>query len=194
MILRGWYHIYSIQWRCERWQWVFFPKPHASPFFEIYLFYFWLPWVFITVSGLFAICGERGLFSGCGTRASHYDGFCQCRAWAVCSRSCGTWAQLLRGMWDLPGPGIELIFPVLAGEFLTTRPPGTPTTCFLKEKLGLCQGSLSLEQVVRLTTRLFSPRQLTPVNLLHYIHNNIPESHSPVVHYLDAYISLLPPT
>ena len=55
------------------------------------------------------------------------------------------------------GPGIEPMFPVLAGEFLTTRPPGTPNTCFLKDKRGLCQGSLSPEQVVRLTTHLFSP-------------------------------------
>ena len=38
--------------------------------------------------------------------------------------SCSAWAQLLRSMWDLPGPGMELIFPTLAGGFLTTGPPG----------------------------------------------------------------------
>ena len=27
-------------------------------------------------------------------------------------------------MWDLPGPGIEPISPALAGELLTTGPPG----------------------------------------------------------------------
>ena len=27
-------------------------------------------------------------------------------------------------MWDLPGPGLEPMFPVLAGGFLTTVPPG----------------------------------------------------------------------
>ena len=27
-------------------------------------------------------------------------------------------------MWDLPGPGIELVSPALAGRFLTTAPPG----------------------------------------------------------------------
>ena len=27
-------------------------------------------------------------------------------------------------MWDLPGPGIEPVSPALAGEFLTTVPPG----------------------------------------------------------------------
>ena len=38
--------------------------------------------------------------------------------------SCGTWAQLLHGMWDLPGPGIKPMSPALAGGFLTTVPPG----------------------------------------------------------------------
>ena len=28
-------------------------------------------------------------------------------------------------MWDLPGPGLEPMSPVLAGGFLTTAPPGT---------------------------------------------------------------------
>ena len=27
-------------------------------------------------------------------------------------------------MWDLPGPGIELMSPALAGRFFTTEPPG----------------------------------------------------------------------
>ena len=38
--------------------------------------------------------------------------------------SCGTRAQLLHGMWDLPRPGIEPESPALAGRFLTTAPPG----------------------------------------------------------------------
>ena len=29
-------------------------------------------------------------------------------------------------MWDLPGPGLEPVSPALAGEFLTTEPPGKP--------------------------------------------------------------------
>ena len=40
--------------------------------------------------------------------------------------SCGLRAQLLRGMWDLPGPGLEPVSPALAGGFLTTAPPGKP--------------------------------------------------------------------
>ena len=27
-------------------------------------------------------------------------------------------------MWDLPRPGLERVFPALAGGFLTTEPPG----------------------------------------------------------------------
>ena len=41
--------------------------------------------------------------------------------------SCGSWAQLLHGMWDLPRPGIEPLSPALAGEFLTTVPQGKPS-------------------------------------------------------------------
>ena len=40
--------------------------------------------------------------------------------------SCGSRAQLLRGMWDLPGPGLEPVSPALAGRFSTTAPPGKP--------------------------------------------------------------------
>ena len=41
--------------------------------------------------------------------------------------SCGSWAQLLRGMWDLPRPGLEPVSPALAGRFSTTVPPGKPS-------------------------------------------------------------------
>ena len=40
--------------------------------------------------------------------------------------SCGSRAQLLRGMWDLPRPGLEPVSPALAGRFSTTVPPGKP--------------------------------------------------------------------
>ena len=38
--------------------------------------------------------------------------------------SCGARAQLLRGMWDLPAPGLQPVSPALAGGFFTTVPPG----------------------------------------------------------------------
>ena len=40
--------------------------------------------------------------------------------------NCGSQAQLLRGMWDLPRSGLEPVSPALAGRFSTTAPPGKP--------------------------------------------------------------------
>ena len=40
--------------------------------------------------------------------------------------SCGSRAQLLRGMWELPRPGLEPVCPALAGRLSTTAPPGKP--------------------------------------------------------------------
>ena len=75
--------------------------------------YFWLHWVFVVASGLSVVAESRGF--SCGARAL------ECRL-----SSCGTWAQLLHSMWDLPGPGLEPVSPALAGGFLTTVPPGKP--------------------------------------------------------------------
>ena len=44
--------------------------------------------------------------------------------------SCGSQAQLLRSMWDLPRPGLEPVTPALAGRFSTTVPPGKPFCWF----------------------------------------------------------------
>ena len=44
--------------------------------------------------------------------------------------NCGSRAQLLRGMWDLPRPGLEPVSPALAGGFSTTAPPGKPLNVF----------------------------------------------------------------
>ena len=82
----------------------------------------------------------------CGARASHCGGFFCCGARALGAQasivaacrlsscgslalerrlsSCDTRAQLLHGMWELPRPGIKPLSPALAGEFLTTAPPG----------------------------------------------------------------------
>ena len=40
--------------------------------------------------------------------------------------NCGSRAQLLRGMWDLPRPGLEPVCPALAGRLPTAAPPGKP--------------------------------------------------------------------
>ena len=44
--------------------------------------------------------------------------------------SCGSRAQLLRGMWDLPRPGLEPVSPALAGRLSTTAPPEKPLRGF----------------------------------------------------------------
>ena len=40
--------------------------------------------------------------------------------------SCGAWAYLFLGMWNLPRAGIEPVSPALPGGFLTIEPPGKP--------------------------------------------------------------------
>ena len=40
--------------------------------------------------------------------------------------NCGSRDQPLRGMCDLPRPGLEPVSPALAGRFPTTAPPGKP--------------------------------------------------------------------
>ena len=50
-------------------------------------------------------------------------GLSSCGSWALEHRlsSCGAQAELLCRTWDLPGPGIEPVSPVLADRFLTTE-------------------------------------------------------------------------
>ena len=120
----------------------------------ILFIYFWLCWVFVaacrlslatvsrgysslqcagfSVQWLLAVASRSG-FSCCGAwalgaRASVVvaRGLSSCGSWGLERRlsSCGAWVQLLRGMWDLPRPGLEPICPALAGGFLTIAPPG----------------------------------------------------------------------
>ena len=48
--------------------------------------------------------------------------------------NCGSRAQLLRGTWDLPRPGLEPASPALAGRFLTTAPPGKSPWNYLSKQ------------------------------------------------------------
>ena len=48
--------------------------------------------------------------------------------------SCGSWASLLSGTWDLPEAGIELPSPALASEFFTTEPPRKPARWILNHR------------------------------------------------------------
>ena len=49
--------------------------------------------------------------------------------------SCSSRAQSLRGMWDLPRPGLEPVSPALAGRFSTTAPPGKPCSMYLVKEI-----------------------------------------------------------
>ena len=47
--------------------------------------------------------------------------------------NCGSRAQPLCSMWDLPRSGLEPVSPALAGRFSTTAPPGKPNNTIFTE-------------------------------------------------------------
>ena len=112
-------------------------------FFLIYLFIY----LFLAVLGLrfcaraFSSCGERGpLFiavRGPLTVAASLG--VEHRLQTRRLSSCGARAQLLRGMWDPPRPGLEPVSPALAGRFSTTAPPGKPNCAFLRPDRRKCR-------------------------------------------------------
>ena len=117
---------------------------------EIFLFFFfffnfWLRWVFTAAHGLSLVAASGGysslrctgfsqrwlfLLQSTGSRCegsvvvAHRLQSTGSVAVARGLSSCGARAQLLRGMWDLPRPGLEPVSPELAGRFSTTAPPG----------------------------------------------------------------------
>ena len=91
---------------------------------------------FMAVLGLrfcaraFSNCGKRGpLFIAASLVAEH-------RLQTRKLSNYGSRAQLLRGMWDFPRPGLEPVSPALAGRLSTTAPPGKPWQCFLRKLFG----------------------------------------------------------
>ena len=69
--------------------------------------------------------------------------------------NCGSRAQLLRGMWDPPGPGLEPVSPALAGRLSTTVPPGKPSWVIFEIMIvHLFQGQIVCSNSPA-TTRLF---------------------------------------
>ena len=116
------------------------PRPGSNPyplhwkvdsffFFLNYLFFYLrMCWVFVFCARAFSSCGKRGslfiavrgpLTIAASLVAGH-------RLQTRRLSSCGSWAQPLRGMWDLPRPGLEPVSPALADRFSTTAPPGKP--------------------------------------------------------------------
>ena len=103
-------------------------------FFPLSLFiYLRLCWVFISVRGLSLVVASRGHSSswcaGLFTIAASL--VAEHRLQMRRLSNYGSWAQLLRGMWDLPRPGLEPVCPALAGRFSTTAPPGKPGNLFI---------------------------------------------------------------
>ena len=100
-------------------------------FFFLNLFIY----LFLAVLGLrfyaraFSSCGERGpLFIAVrGPLTIVASLVAEHRLQTRRLSNCGSRAHLLRGMWDLPRPGLEPVSPALAGRFLTTAPPGKPS-------------------------------------------------------------------
>ena len=76
----------------------------------------------------FSSCGERGplFIAVCGPLTVVAYLVAKHRLRMRRLSSCGSRAQLLRGMWDLPRPGLEPVSPAMAGGFSITAPPGEP--------------------------------------------------------------------
>ena len=100
----------------------------------LFLFIFIFIYLFMALLGLrfcaraFSSCGKRGplfimvrvpLIIAASLVAEH-------RLQTRRLSNCGSRAQLLRSMWDLPRPGVEPVSPALADRFSTTAPPGKP--------------------------------------------------------------------
>ena len=105
----------------------------------IYLFiYFWLCWIFVSVRGLSLVAASGGHSSSRCAGLSLSRPLVAEHRLQMCSLSnCGSRAQLLRGMWDLPRPGLEPVCPALADRFSTTAPPGKSSWGFDAADQGL---------------------------------------------------------
>ena len=103
-------------------------------FFFFFLILFIYLFLFFAVLGVrfcaraFSSCGERGplLIALRGPLTVAASLVAEHRLQMRRLSSCGSWAQLLCGVWDLPTPGLEPVSPALAGRFSTTVPPGKP--------------------------------------------------------------------
>ena len=112
-------------------------------FFNFFLFinlfiYLWLCWVFVSVRGLSLVAASGGHSSSrCAGLSIAASPIAEHRLQTRRLSNCGSRAQSLRGMWDVPRPGLEPVSPALAGRFSTTAPPGKPALFFLKQFLTL---------------------------------------------------------
>ena len=113
--------------------------------------YFWLRWVFVAARRLSLVAASGGysllwcvgfslwwllLLRSTGSRST---GFSSCGSWALERRlsSCGARAQLLCGMWDPPGPGLEPVPPGTGRRILNRSATREIPISFLKGLLVL---------------------------------------------------------
>ena len=122
------------------------PKDNFLLYFSFNIFSFFISRYFLKILFIYLFLAALGLrfcaraFSSCGKRGPLFIAVCgpltivaspvaEHRLQTRRLSNCGSRAQLLRGMWDLPRPGLEPASPAWAGRFSTTAPPGKP--CFL---------------------------------------------------------------
>ena len=99
-------------------------------FFQKFLIYFWLRWIFIGNNENFLVKPQWGLLSSCGAQD-----FSSQRHLAVAGHrlsSCGTQTQLPCNTWGHPRSRIEPVSPALQGRLLNPGPPGKSPCLFLK--------------------------------------------------------------
>ena len=113
-------------------------NPHHSLFHHLLFFFFliwtlnlfiylWLCWVFVSVRGLSPVAASGGHSSSrCAGLSPSQPLVAEHRLQTRRLSSCGSRTQSLRGMWDLPGPGLEPVSPASAGRLPTNAPPGKP--------------------------------------------------------------------
>ena len=107
----------------------FFLSPvNLPPFFNLFFNLFFAVLGLRFCARAFCSCGKRGpLFITVRGPLTVAASLVVEHRLQPCRLSCcGSRAQLLRGMWDLPRPGLEPVSPALAGRLSTTAPPGKP--------------------------------------------------------------------
>ena len=110
--------------------------------YPLFLFFFFNKFIYLFVLAVLGLRFCARAFSSCGKRGPLFIVVCgpltilaslvaEHRLQTRRLSSCGSRAQLHRGMWDPPRPGLKPVSPALAGRFSTTAPPGKPHPLFL---------------------------------------------------------------
>ena len=145
-------------------------------FLIAYFFFFFLVHLFLFIYLFLAVWGPRfcvRAFSSCGKWGPLFIAVrgpltiaappaAEHRLQMRRLSNCGSRVQPLRGMWDLPRPGLEPVFPALAGRFPTTAPPGKPFSAFI---------SLVCRSTRRFQTEKEKRKHLEPQSSKHNHHN-----------------------